>query len=105
MRLRWTTAVSIIAIVLFAAPLTAATQQQTGQVWRVGYLAVGPPELDQSWRGALQQGLRDLGYVEGKNLVIEWRHAGGRAERLPDLAAELVRLNVDVFVAYGGVPE
>ena len=103
---RWAFYLGALALVLalLAAPL-AAEAQETGKVWRIGYLAAGSAELDKSWRAALQQGLRDLGYVEGKTLVIEWRHAAGRSERLQELAAELVRLNVDVFVAYGGVPE
>ena len=53
--------------------------------------------------GPFTQGMRELGYVEGKNLVIEWRAAEGKSERLPDLAAELVRLKVDVLVS-GGTP-
>ena len=73
--------------------------QQAGKVARVAYLSVNlaaaPPHLLEAFR----QGLRDLGYVEGRNVVIEYRDAGGRAERLPALAAELVALNVDVIFA------
>jgi putative tryptophan/tyrosine transport system substrate-binding protein len=58
-------------------------------------------EHDRSWRAGLQQGLRELGYVEGRNIVIELRHAGGRLERLPELASELVVLKVDVLIAHG----
>jgi putative ABC transport system substrate-binding protein len=71
-----------------------AHAQQRKKVPRIGYLT-----LTVSSREAFLQGLRDLGYIEGQNIVIEYRHAAGRAERLPDLAAELVRLNVDVIVA------
>jgi putative ABC transport system substrate-binding protein len=80
-----------------AAPL-AAFAQQKGKVWRIGFLgAVSAADRVE----ALRAGLRDLGYVEGKNIVIEFRWAEGKYERLPDLAAELVRLKVDVFVTYG----
>jgi len=84
-----------------AAPF-AAWAQQSGKVWRIGFLAlrhVGP--MDSDYYGGFVQGMRELGYVEGKNLVIEWRSAEGRDERLPGLAAELVRLKVDVIVAGG----
>lgn len=82
-----------------AAPLSSFAQQQ-GKVWRVGFLAhrSRPASLDSDFYGAFPRGLRELGYVEGKNLVIEWRFADGKVERLPDLAAELVRLKVDVIV-------
>ena len=93
----------ILTLSVIAGQL-AVEAQQAGKVYRIGYLAAGSVELDQSWRAAFQQALRDLGY-EGKNIIIEWRHAAGRSERLHELAAELVRLNVDVFVAYGAVPE
>jgi putative ABC transport system substrate-binding protein len=82
-------------------PLRSPAQQR-GKVWRVGFLAgrhVG--SLDSDMFGAFPRGLRELGYVEGKNLVIEWRSAEGRYERLPELAAELIRLRVDVIVAPG----
>jgi putative ABC transport system substrate-binding protein len=74
---------------LLATPLAA---QQAGKVFRIGLLGVGSPEL-------LRQSLREVGYVEGLNLTIEWRDAEGKTERFGDLAAELVRLKVDVIVA------
>jgi len=85
------------------APL-AVEAQQAGKVWRIGSLAsYSPtsPEVAPLWEGFLQ-GLRELGYVEGKNFVIEGRYSEGRHERLPALAAELVRLKVDVIVVGGG---
>lgn len=94
-------AIGFALALILVAPALAAEAQDAGKVWRIGYLAAGPVELDRSWLAALQQGLRDLGYVEGKNIVIERRHAAGRVERLPELIAELVRLKVDVFVVYG----
>ena len=78
----------------------AAEAQPTGKVYRIGYLSLqgeGPSPDTQ----AFQQGLRDLGYVDGTNLVTAFRFVAGQPERLPDLAAELVRLQIDVFVTYG----
>ena len=81
------------------APLTAIAQQQ-GKVWRVGFLAQRnrPVTLETGNYGAFLQGMWEHGYVEDKNLVIEWRFTEGRAELLPVLAAELVRLKVDIIV-------
>jgi putative tryptophan/tyrosine transport system substrate-binding protein len=89
-----------VARTLLAAPL-AAEAQQAAKIARIGYLA---PNLATSphLREAFRQGLRDLGYVEGRNLVIEYRDAEGKRERLPALAAELVALKVDVIVTEGG---
>jgi putative tryptophan/tyrosine transport system substrate-binding protein len=88
----------------FTMPLVSPAQQQ-GKVWRVGFLAQRsrPASLDTDVYGAFPRGMRNLGYVEGKNLVIEWRFADGKIERLAGLAAELVRLKVDVIVA-GATP-
>jgi putative tryptophan/tyrosine transport system substrate-binding protein len=85
-----------------AAPL-AASAQQAAKVPRIGYLAgnmATAPHLPEAFR----QGLRDLGYVEGRNVVIEYRDAEGKLERLHALAAELVALKVDVILA-GGTPQ
>jgi len=90
-----------LVLFLLAAPLTADAQQG-GKVYRIGYLrylACAEPAFFTD----LRQGLRELGYAEGHNLVIECRAAPGRAEKIPDLAAELVRLNVDVIVAEGTI--
>ena len=86
--------VTMVSASILAAPL-AAESQQAGKVARIGYLAPSPEPLHEAFR----QGLRDLGYVEGRNIVIEYRDAGGKVERLPALAAELVALNVDIIVA------
>ncbi len=77
------------------APLAAGAQ--AGKMWRIGVLFGSPAA---SWIEALRQGLRELGYVEGQTVVIDWRSAEGRYDRLPDLAGELVRLRVDVLVAH-----
>jgi ABC-type uncharacterized transport system substrate-binding protein len=92
---------TVLALLAFsAAPLISHAQQQ-GKIWRVGFLAPRrrPDSIDSDFLGAFPRGMRELGYVEGKNLVIEWRFADGESERLPDLAAELVRLKVDVIVS------
>jgi putative ABC transport system substrate-binding protein len=86
--------------VLLAAPL-AAEAQQAATVVRIGFLSTNlaaSPHRPEAFR----QGLRDLGYVEGRNLVIEYRDAEGKVDRLPALAAELVALKVDVIVTDGG---
>src|SRR6266446_7594379 len=80
-----------------AWPLTARAEQAT-KVARIGFLGPGSAS-SESVHGvpAFRAGLRDLGYVEGKNIVIEWRWAEGDYGRLPELAGELVRLNLDVL--------
>ena len=85
-----------------AAPFASFAQQQS-KIWRVGFLAqrhVDFVDADFSY-GPFTRGMRELGYVVGKNLVIEWRSAEGKSERLPELAAELVRLKLDVLAASG----
>ena len=89
--------VALVAACL-AAPLAAGAQQQAGKLSRIGVLLnIYPPDADPPQ--ALRQGLRDLGYLEGQNLVIDWRYQLGGGDRLPTLAAELVRLKPDVIVA------
>jgi len=79
----------------------AADAQQAGKIYRIGMLEALPAAQNAANLDALRTGLRDRGYVEGRNLVIEYRSADGRAERFPALAAELVRLRVDLIVARG----
>jgi putative ABC transport system substrate-binding protein len=91
---------TVLALLALGAAPLAAEAQQAAKVTRIGYLsanlAASPHILE-----AFRQGLRDLGYVEGRNVVIEYRYAEGNVERLPALAAELVALKVDVIVASG----
>ena len=89
----------VLAVGLTLAPL-AVQAQPAGRVYRVGLLGLASGS-DVQVLAALPQGLRDLGYEEGKNLVIEYRTAEGDYDRLPRLAAELVQLKVDVLVSYG----
>jgi putative ABC transport system substrate-binding protein len=81
---------------LLAAPHAAAAQQ-VGKVYRIGFLSPGPGPSSST--EAFRQGLRELGYVEGRNLSIEYRWAAGKVERLPELAKELVLLKVNIIVA------
>jgi putative ABC transport system substrate-binding protein len=92
----------LVAIgVAFAMCGVVAQAQQPTRVPRIGYLISGSPSAASSLFEAFRQGLRELGYVEGKNIVIEWRYAEGKPDRLVALAAELVRLKVDVIVTNG----
>jgi len=94
---------SVIAFVLVVGGAVAQAQQPK-KVPRIGYLA-GPSLSSLAARiEAFRQGLRELGYVEGKNIVIEYRSAEGKIDRLPALAAELVRLKVDVIITGGPAP-
>ena len=89
--------VVVVGALLFALGSRAEAQQAKG-VPRVGYLASGSVEIEKGLLAAFEQGLRELGYSEGKNIVLERRYAAGRSEMLPELAAELIRLKVDVLV-------
>jgi putative tryptophan/tyrosine transport system substrate-binding protein len=91
--------VTLILSILVAS--LVADAQPAGKVYRIGRLAPGSPE-GFPFLEIFRQALHELGYIEGQNLVIEYRWAEGRDERLPDLAAELVRLPVDVLVPSGG---
>jgi putative ABC transport system substrate-binding protein len=87
-----------VALSIFAIPLPAQAQPP-GTVPRIGFLAPGSPAPTSPFLEAFRQGLRDLGWTEGQNIAIEYRWAEGKLERLPDLAGELVRLNVDLLLA------
>src|ERR1043165_3926018 len=91
---------TVLALLALGAAPPAAEAQQAAKVARIGFLSgclAWGPYLPEAFR----QGLRDLGYVEGQNLVIEYRDAQGKLERLPALAAELVALKVGVILAAG----
>jgi putative ABC transport system substrate-binding protein len=91
----------IAATALIAVPC-AARAQQSGKVWRIGWLGFGsgPNEFVEAFR----EQLRSLGYIEGRNLSIDYRWPGGKVDRLPEMAAELVQLKVDVIVTQGTQP-
>ena len=87
-----------LGAMLFALCVSAQAQQPK-KVPRIGYLSSGSPSTNLGYLQAFLQGLRELGYVEGKNVLIEYKWAEGRFERMPELAEELVRLKVDIIIA------
>jgi len=91
----------ILSAILALAPL-AADAQQTGKVPRIGFLSLTSPSDRPFLLDAFRQRLRELGWVEGQNIVIDYRYAEDRVDRLPDLAAELVGLKVDLIIASAG---
>jgi putative ABC transport system substrate-binding protein len=91
----------IRALLLGALLLQPLAEAQTTKVWRIAYLSGASAEIDQRRLEAFRDGLRELGYAEGRNVVIVERYADGRPEKLPALAKELVSLRSDVFVVYG----
>lgn len=99
--MRW---LALALAVLFLALPIAGEAQPAGKVVRIGVLVLAPLNArPQQWE-AFRQGLRDHGYIAGQNLVLEFRSAEGKTERLPDLAAELVQANMDVLVGSGTPP-
>jgi ABC-type uncharacterized transport system substrate-binding protein len=94
---------SAVATLMLAFVHVAAAQQPT-KVPRIGYLVVPSLSVGSARYEAFRQGLRELGYMEGQNIVIEYRSADGKLDRLPALAAELVRLKVDMIVTAGPIP-
>src|SRR6266481_6539357 len=94
----------VLSILVVAVQLTiglVADARQSAKAPRIGYLTVASLSSNMARIEAFRQGLRELGYVEGKNIVIEWRSAEGKFERQSELAAELVRLKVDVIISSG----
>jgi len=99
LRLRTIAVISILVLGLFAG-LLPAEAQQAGKVYRIGYLSTRHQRGGHGpYPKAFRQGLRELGYIEGQNIVIEWRFAKGERKRLPGLAAELVNLKVDCILS------
>ena len=93
-----------LGAVAFGTPFSSYAQPKN-KLWRIGFLvsSARPPSIDAHFIGGFLRGMRERGYVEGKNFVIEWRFADGNYNRLPELAAELARLNVNVLMG-GGTP-
>ena len=96
MRLRIIGLISTVVLGLLAGPLRTEAQQ-AGKVYRIGFLG-DSPRMRPNYE-VFRQGLRELGYIEGQNIVIEWRLAGRKPDRLAEMAADLVRQKVDVIVA------
>src|SRR5262245_9205790 len=90
---------SLLTVLLFT--ISSASAQQQVKIPRIGYLSPSSPSVSPTRIEAFRHGLRELGYVEGKNIVIDYRYAEGKFDRLPVLAAELVRLKVDLIVTTG----
>jgi putative ABC transport system substrate-binding protein len=78
-----------------------ALAQQPAKVWKIGVLVSDSPSMNSTRAEGLRQGLKELGYEEGKNIILEYRHAEGKLNRLPELAADLVHLKVDLIVVGG----
>jgi putative ABC transport system substrate-binding protein len=96
-------AIAVALCALFFALCISAYAQQSKKIPRIGYISVsGDSSTPGRFAKAFQQGLRDLGYIEGKNILIEYRYVEGRRDRYPSLAAEFVQLKVDVIVATAG---
>ena len=91
----------LVAVVLLAVAVIAEAQQPK-KVPRIGYLSPTDPATESARAEAIRLALRELGYIEGQNIAIEYRYAEGKRDRLPELAAELVRLKVDIIVVAGG---
>src|SRR6266498_2217421 len=89
----------LITVLLITGPSWA---QQSKKIARLGYLSDSSPARESARADAIRQSLHDLGYIEGENIATEYRYAEGKVDRAPELAAELVRLNVDVIVIAGG---
>ena len=94
-----------LLLTVFLLTFSLVEAQQPTKVPRIGCLAGNSSFAESPRVEAFRQGLRDLGYVEGQNVTIEWRSAEGKLDWLPGLAAELVRLKVDIIVAAGGDPD
>ena len=90
-----------LCALLLALPFPAQAQQPK-KVPRIGYLSAGDPAIESTRAEAIRLALRERGYIEGQNIAIEYRYAEGKRDRFPELAAELVRLKVDIIVVAGG---
>jgi putative tryptophan/tyrosine transport system substrate-binding protein len=98
MWIRITLLVSAVVLGLLVVGSVPAQTQQTGKVYRIGFLGQGPPSFYTVRFNAFRQELRARGYLEGRDVQYEYRYAGGKLDRLPGLASELLRLKVDVIV-------
>src|SRR4030095_14385873 len=88
---------------VFLLTVFPAQAQQPKKVTRIGYLSSQDPAIESARAEGIRLALRDLGYTEGQNIAIEYRYSEGKTDRAPELAAELVRLKVDIIVVAGGI--
>jgi putative ABC transport system substrate-binding protein len=94
----------ILCALLFVLCFSSVEAQQPKKVFRIGYLSSSDPASASTSSEAIRAALRELGYIEGQNIAFEYRYSEGKVDRLPELAAELVRFQVDIILAGGGVP-
>jgi putative ABC transport system substrate-binding protein len=99
-----TAALSILVMVALLTVAVTAWAQQPTRIYRIGYLAPGDAASDSIRTEAIRLALRERGYIEGQNIAFEYRYGEGKRGRVPELAAELVRLKVDIILATGGYP-
>ena len=92
----------LFVVVGLAVAVIAEAQQQAKKVPLIGYLSSGTPASESTRSKAIRQALREFDYIEGQNIAFEYRSAGGKLDRYQELAAELVRLGVDILVVGGG---
>jgi putative ABC transport system substrate-binding protein len=95
--------VSLALSTLLLVPCLKAEAQQSKKVTRIGYLSSQDPAYESARAEGIRLALRELGYIEGQNITIEYRYSEGKTDRASELAAELVRLNVDIIVVAGGI--
>ena len=95
--------VSLALSTLLLVPSLEAEAQQPKKVTRIGYLSSQDPAYESARAEGIRLALRDLGYIEGQNIAIDYRYSEGKTDRAPELAAELVRLKVDILVVAGGI--
>ena len=96
---------SILVVATLLAVGAIAQAQQPKKVPRIGYLSAGDPASESARSEAIRLALRERGYIEGQNIATEYRYAEGKLDRFPELAAELVRLKVDIIVVAGGTAD
>src|SRR5215468_12792829 len=89
---------------MLLALCATAEAQQPNKVHRIGYLSPGDAASDSTRSEAIRLALRERGYIDGQNIAIEYRYSEGKRDRQPELAAELVRLKVDIILVTGGIP-
>src|SRR5262245_53124784 len=95
-------AIPTLGAIVFALCFPAEGQQQPAKVPRIGYLSPSDAATEPTRSEPIRQALRELGYIDGQNIAIEYRYAEGKVDRFPELAAELVRLKVDIILVAGG---
>src|SRR5215470_6979174 len=94
----------VVGLLATAFLATALPAQQTKKIHRIGYLSSVDPAADAPVAEPIRRALRERGYIEGQNILIEYRHGAGRRDRASELAGELVRLNVALIIVAGGEP-